>query len=173
MDAEESRLAAGSDPVLVGTLLEVVRDVVATTAPAELPLVVALSRFDEAQIERRLVRGGKGSEPLGFGLEEVSALAAPIVWTAVQGVVNQMATTTADSLDKRIGAAARRIFRRRAPAAQLPHFKDSELARIHRGVLELALERGMDPGSAKALADSVVGRLEMSAVNSGTAGNGA
>ncbi|MFJ8389407.1 hypothetical protein ACIQ9Q_33715 [Streptomyces sp. NPDC094438] len=161
MDDEETQVAQNLPAFPDVTLRGVVRDVVAKTAPEELPLVAALDRFDEAEMGRRFARGPKSREPLGFGLEEVVALTAPVVWTAVQQVANRMAESGADSLVARIRSAVRGRLTRRVPDTPLPRFGDTELAEVRRRVLELAQQSGLRTDRATLLAEAVVGRLAL------------
>lgn len=157
--------AAGCSDLAGVSLLDVVRHAVAEVAPEELPIVVGLSRFDDGQITRMFARRARRAEPLGFGLEEVAALATPIVWAAVQDAANSMVASTVNSLLGRVKSALRRLFHRTAQSHPLPSFGPAELAEVRRRVLELAAESGFEDHRAVLLADSVVGRL---ALGSGT-----
>ncbi|MEV8475363.1 hypothetical protein [Streptomyces sp. NPDC051173] len=98
-------------------------------------------------------------------------LTAPIVWTAVQEVANRMASSAADSLVGRIRSTVRGKLRRNRPDAPLPSFGDRELAEVHRRVLELARQSGMEPDRATVLADAVVGRLSLGTSGEDTHGD--
>ncbi|MGW8688123.1 hypothetical protein ACWGNN_45430 [Streptomyces sp. NPDC055817] len=140
-------------------LLSVVRDVVITNAPEELPLVVGLSGLDDAEIGRRLGRGRTNDEPLGFGAGEAVALVTSVVWIAIQTTANDLVGTAAHGALGRLRATLRRMFRRPPSVAPLPKFGRRELAEVHRRVLELAREAEMEPSRAEQLADSVISRL--------------
>ncbi|WP_018349806.1 hypothetical protein [Longispora albida] len=154
-------------PVEAGPrLFDVVRDVVAEAAPAELPLLEALGGLDDEEIGRVLLRRSKGEDPLGFGAGEIAVLVAPVVWGAVQYVANQAAGRAAERLGTRARAVLRRVLKRPA-AAPLPRFGDEELRAVHARVVESALRAGMKRARAEQLADSVVGRLAITGEQSG------
>lgn len=135
---------------------------VAQTAPEELLVVAGLSDLDEDEVVRRLARGPRGDEPLGFGMAEAVVLVTPIVWTAVHEVVTRTTDAATDSIGHRLRAAARRMLHRnKPPAPPLPRFGPVELAEVRRRVLQLARESGLKPNRAELLADSVVGRLAL------------
>ncbi|MFE6555381.1 hypothetical protein ACFVHS_44555 [Streptomyces sp. NPDC057746] len=140
-------------------LLSVVRDVVITNAPEELPLVVGLNGLDDAEIGRRLARGRTSDEPLGFGAGEAVALVTSVVWMAIQTTANEVVGAAAQGALGRLRVTLRRMFRRTPSPAPLPHFGRRELAEVHRRVLELARDAEMDPSRAAQLADSVISRL--------------
>ena len=152
MNAEEVQVAQGATALPGMTMAEMVRTVVTAVAPEELPLVAGLSRFDEADAGRRLADSTKRHDPLGSGLGEAAALVTPIIWLAVQEVVNRMADSAADSLLGRIRATVRKRLGRKKPAVRLPHFGEPELAEVRRLILEKAKQSGLKPGRAMLLA---------------------
>jgi hypothetical protein len=144
------------------SLPQVVRDVVAQTAPEELPVVAGLSDVNEHEVIRRLAHSRRGDDPLGFGMAETVVLVTPVVWIAVHEVVTRMTDAATDSIGHRIRAAARRMLHRKEPPAPpLPRFGPAELAEVRRRVLQLARESGLKPNRAELLADRVVGRLAL------------
>lgn len=144
------------------SLFEVVHDVVADIAPEELPLLAALSHLPPDAVGRRLARGTSGDDPLGFGMGEIAAVVVPVAWAAVQQVVNHMATSAADGMAARMRTRVRKLLRRPAAAAQLPHFGPAELDEVQAAVLELAGQAGMKRTRAELLAYKVVDRLKNS-----------
>ncbi|WP_229346880.1 hypothetical protein [Streptomyces sp. UNOB3_S3] len=139
---------------------DVVHDVVAEVAPEELPLVAALVRFDDATVVRRLGRTGGRREPLGFGLGEVVAMAAPVVWLVLDEAGRRMADAVVDAVATRSRAVLRRVLRRPSAPVSLPAaLTPEQLAQIRRRVVETALTRGLGERRAQAIADAVVARL--------------
>ncbi len=153
--------AQGSGEVRTLVLFDVVHDVVKDLAPEELSLLAGLSRFDEAEAGRRLARGAKRDDPLGFGMGEVVAMVTPVVWIAVREAAKRAAASAADGLSTRVRVFLRKKLGRKAPAAPLPHFGPEELAVVRSRVLELAVQGGMKQMRAEQLADCVVGRLAL------------
>ncbi|MFI2610371.1 hypothetical protein [Kitasatospora sp. NPDC018619] len=139
---------------------DVVRDVVAEAAAEELPLVVWLTRFDDASAVRRLAGRGR-SEPLGFGLGEVAALVTPVVWLALDQVGQKLAGAAVDGAAKGLKAGLRRVFRKGAEPVTIPPLTREQLADVRRSVLESAAQRGMAEDRAAAIADAVVARLAL------------
>lgn len=142
------------------TVRDVVRDVMAEVAPEELPLVTALARFDDATVVRRLGRTGGRREPLGFGLGEVVAMAAPVVWLVLDEAGRRMADAVVDAAATRSRSVLRRALRRpSAPVALPAALTPEQLAEIRRRVVETALARGLGERRAETIADAVVARL--------------
>jgi hypothetical protein len=139
----------------VPSLLDAVREVVAECAPDELPLVAALGHLPPDEVGKRLANGTSRDDPLGFGMGEVVALVTPIVWTAVQQVVNHMATSAVDGVSTRLRDRLTKRKHRRADAP-LPHFGPAEYTEISGTVLEQAVRLGMSPEDAERLSYRVV-----------------
>lgn len=70
-------------------IADVVRDIVAEVAPAELPVAEGLRRLGDDGAVRRLVRRRWRREPLGFGLGEVVPLVTPVLWVALDEAVRR------------------------------------------------------------------------------------
>ncbi|MGW7188065.1 hypothetical protein [Streptomyces sp. NPDC054838] len=134
----------------------------AALAPEELPLVDGLRHFDDATVVRRLSRGGGRREPLGFGIGEVAALIAPVVWLVLDGVAQQMAVRAEERASRSVTSMVRRLLRRPAPVAEVPALTREQLADVRARVLAVAGQRGLPPGRAEEIADAVVARLILS-----------
>ncbi|MER5337908.1 hypothetical protein [Micromonospora sp. NPDC002717] len=145
------------------TVREVVRDVVASVAQEELPLVDGLFAFDDATVVRRLGARGGRREPLGFGWGEVVALATPVVWLVVQQLADRAAASAVDGAAKGTRAMLRKVFRRRAAPVEVPALTREQLGEVRQRVLEVAVQRGLDDERATAIADALVTRLALTA----------
>jgi hypothetical protein len=141
-----------------GEVRDIVRDVIAETAPHELPVVDGLRQFDDDTAVRRLRRARSSDDPLGFGLGEVVASLTPIVWLALDEVGRRMVGAGVDSTVKR---AKRRLFRRPSEPVRVPPLTPEQLADVRRRVLESAARDGLDAEQAVRLADAVVARLAL------------
>lgn len=155
---------AGRSPLPTGqrpAVRDVVRDVLAETAPEEVPLYEALnSRFDDDRVVRLLSRRTRRREPLGFGLNDLVPLAMPVVWLALDEVARRGVEAAADSVTSRLRAGIRRIFRRtRAAPRTVPALTREQIAAVRQRVLEKADEAGIRGERAVALADGVIARL--------------
>ncbi|MFH9352849.1 hypothetical protein [Kitasatospora sp. NPDC017646] len=153
--SEHRKAAAGGARVR-----DVVRDVVAEAAAEELPLVVWLTRFDDASAVRRLA-GRIRSEPLGFGLGEVAALVTPVVWLALDQVGQRIAGAAVDGAAKGVRAGLRKVFRKGAAPVTIPPLTREQLVEVRQSVLDSAAQRGMAEQRASAIADAVVARLAL------------
>lgn len=163
VDSDEGPRTQGRPAGTAMTLREIVQSVVADARPGELHLIAALDKLSDAQVSRRLARGRRRQDPLGFGLGEAVVLITPIVWTAVQEVVNRITDSATESLLHRMHDAFRRLLRKRERSVPLPRFDEHQLAEVHRRILEKASAAGVSRKHATMLADSVVGRLALAA----------
>jgi hypothetical protein len=135
------------------------KSVVASLAPAELPLYDVMSRaFFEAPERARPQHEGR-EENLGFGLGE-AVLLTPVVLAAATNVARFVLDELGQSMGKMaaqyIAEQIRKLVRRE-PAAL--HFDEAQLARIRLGVLETARQYRMPDAKASLLADTLVGHL--------------
>ena len=147
-------------------LLEIVRVVTAEFAPEELLFLDALALLPPDEIGRTFADADSQDDPLGFGMGEVAAVVVPVVWVAVQQVVNELATSAADGLVARAGIALRKWRRKPAPAESLPHFGPAELDAVHTNVRAKAIDAGMTPERAELLAYRVADELRKSGTDS-------
>jgi hypothetical protein len=124
------------------TVSDVVRDVVAQVAPEELPLVEGLSQFDDDTVVRRLTHRSRPREPLGFGLDEVAVLVAPVVWIAVEEAVRRTVDSAvagaAKGLTARLRRLGRRLLRGRSAPLIVPLLTREQIGEVQQRVLELA-----------------------------------
>lgn len=130
------------------------RNLVATLAPAELPL------FDQtwqALGRNPGRRGRRREEPLGFGLPEASEV---LVTAVASGVV----TSVLQDLGKDFGSWSVRMLariRRRPPAVPdpLPPLPAARLRQIRQTAFRKARKLGMPEAQAEALADALISDL--------------
>ncbi|MFE3763646.1 hypothetical protein ACFXPI_18000 [Streptomyces sp. NPDC059104] len=156
-----ARSGGGTDLPGRVTVRQVVREVVAETAPAELVLVDGLARFDDATAVRRLRPRGGRREPLGFGLGEIAALVTPVVWLVLDQTARKFAESAADGTVTGTRALLRRVLRRTAGPLVVPPLTPGQLAQVREHVLESASHRGLAVECAEAVADAVVARLAL------------
>jgi hypothetical protein len=139
---------------------DLVRDVVATAAPHELPLLDSLGAFHDEQVTALVARRRTSRDPVGFGVVEVSALVTPVVWLVVDEVVKRGVGVTVDGMFARLRSLFRRLFRRQSGAPRaVPPLTPAQLAAVHARVLERAATAGIDARTAEIVADAVVSRL--------------
>lgn len=132
---------------------DVVRSVVAEQAPEELPVVEALRAVDDDTVVRRLKRTGRRREPPGFGVDEITVMATPVIWIVLDETVRQV-KVTARAAGKLLG-----LWRRKPKPRALPPLSHEQIAAVHQRVLEAAAARGMGAERTQILADAVVARL--------------
>ena len=140
-------------------IADVVRDIVAEVAPAELPVADGLRQLGEDGAVRRLARRRRRSEPLGFGLGEIVPLVTPVLWIALDEAVRRCADDVADGLLAWALRLLRRVFRRPTPPRSVGPFTQGQLQFLRKRVRELALEYGHDRKDAEALAERLVARV--------------
>jgi hypothetical protein len=138
---------------------DVVRDVVADAAPAELPLVEGLSRFDDETVVRRLTRRSRPREPLGFGLDEVAVLVTPVVWIVVEEAARRVVDSAVTGAAKGLRALLRRLLGRRATPLTVPQLTREQIVEVQQRVLELAGQNGLKQERAAMLANLLGARL--------------
>ncbi|MBQ1116484.1 hypothetical protein KBY56_27405 [Streptomyces sp. C3-3] len=144
----------------------VVREVVAAVAPAELVLVDGLAQFDDATAVRRLGGNGGRREPLGFGLGELAALAAPVVWLVLDQTARKIAESAVDSSLSGTRSWLRRMRHRTEEPLAIPPLTAEQLAEVRTRVVETASQRGLSAAEAETVADAVVARLALTATES-------
>ncbi|MFI0712256.1 hypothetical protein ACH4SK_16695 [Streptomyces inhibens] len=138
---------------------DIVRTVVAEAAPDELVLVEGLWQYDDENVVARLAGRRRSREPLGFGLQEVTALVTPVVWIVLDEAARKVVGAAVTTATDRSKAWLRRISRRPAAARAIPPLAPEQLAAVRARILELGAESGLEPGTASALAERVVARL--------------
>ncbi|MFI7409907.1 hypothetical protein ACIBU0_14705 [Streptomyces sp. NPDC049627] len=142
------------------TRREVVRDVVADTAPGELVLLDGMRSLSDRHVTDVMKRRGNHPDTLGFGVTDAVVLVTPVVWLVVDEVVRRGIGAATDSALARLRAPLRRLLRRSADDAEtVPPLTAPQLEAVHARVLELADDAGMERGTARGLADAVVSRL--------------
>jgi hypothetical protein len=142
------------------TVRDVVRDIVAETAPDELVLIAALDRVDDSRAVRLLSDRKRSREPLGFGLDQAVAMVTPIVWIALNEAVKQSTEKAVDGVTDRLRRAVWRSLRRNRTRSQtVGALTRDQLGVVHRMVAERATEAGLGHERAAVLADRVVARL--------------
>jgi hypothetical protein len=156
-------------------IAEISRDIVAQTAPAELPLFRAISESYAKNPEKTLkVHQGK-DEDLGFGgSEEVALLMTPIVLEVVKTIVKYLADEIKKSLEKetheRIDQYIKKIFKKygtpkdkQQPSpdqSQLaPGLNTAQLKQVRQLAFEKARQLALPEEQAGLLADSIIGSL--------------
>ncbi|MET9491402.1 hypothetical protein [Nocardia sp. NPDC006630] len=162
MSSENPYPAAGSSATENRSVRVVVRDIVGTVAPNELPIVEGLASLD-AEVAIRRLSGSRGRrEPLGFGVEEITVLATPIIWLAVNEAATRAGAAAAEGAAKGAKALLRKVFRRPSAPADVPPLTAEQLREVHHYVLELAQQRGVNTEQADVIANAVVARLALS-----------
>lgn len=160
------------------TRREVVRDVIADTAPGELVLLDGMRSLSDRHVTDVMTRRGNGPDTLGFGVTDAVVLVTPVVWLVVNEVVRHGVGVATDSALARLKGPLRRLLRRSDDSETVPALTAPQLEAVHARVLELAAEAGMVRENSRSLADAVVSRLAREAaagtgrgeVGSGTGG---
>ncbi|MDC7337757.1 MULTISPECIES: hypothetical protein [Streptomyces] len=159
MDALAKPADGQPEPGTGVAVRDIVRSVVAELAPDELVLVEGLWRYDDDSVVARLAGRRRSREPLGFGLQEVTALITPVAWLVLDEAARKVVGTAVTSATDRTRGWLRRVTRRPAAVRTLPPLSEEQLAAVRARVLELGTESGLAPETATALAERVVARL--------------
>lgn len=141
------------------SVADVVREIVAEEAPAELPVADRLRLLGDDSAVRQLRRRRRRREPLGFGLGEIVPLVTPVLWIALDEAVRRGADDVADGLLAGALRLARRVLRRPAPPRPVGPFTQGQLQFLRKRARELAVEYGHDRKDADALAERLVARI--------------
>src|SRR5690349_19800915 len=138
---------------------DVVRDVVAEVAPEELPLVDALSQFDDATVVYQLRLRRRRPEPLGFGVDAVHGVVTPIIWIVTSAAAGRIGGTAGDGLVKGLGSLVHKILRRHPAPVSIPPLTSAQLGEVRREALEAARRSGLSESRAEQIADALVAKL--------------
>lgn len=150
---------------------EVARDLVAKTAPHELPLFRATSEEYFKDPERALSPPEGKDETLGFGVGIALAMITPVALEVVKSVIAfvsaEVGKTAKEESEPLIRNAVRRLFRRgKDPAAGASGaqpatigLNEEQLAEVRRVALEKAEQLKLARDKAELLADALVGEL--------------
>ncbi|WP_436496293.1 hypothetical protein [Actinokineospora sp. HUAS TT18] len=143
---------------MVPTVRDLARELVETLAPEELPTFDAVAEpylTDPRRAERRL---RDHDDPMGFGLGDALAMMTPVIALVSGSVVTALSDTLSDSLRSQGAKLLRKVTKKKElpPAAE---WSAEQLAEVREIALKRALDLGMKPGKAEALADAVVGAL--------------
>jgi hypothetical protein len=152
-------------------VVEVARELVARTAPQELPVFRATSGayLDDPTKVLRPRRGKE--EMLGFGVEAAAMFVTPVALEIAKSVFSYLATQVLGAVEKETSdAIAKRVhdlFHRRAsdagadataPASPAGLTRE-QLAHVHDLALEKARQLALPEAQAGLLADAMVGSL--------------
>lgn len=150
---------------------DLARDVVASVAPAELPIFNTVIR-EYAKDPNRALRAASGKdEVLGFGLEAGLLLSPPVIAVAQTVItfigvellkLGQQAASSAT--DAAVHGVLARVAASRAGSAapnSIP-LTAAQLAEVHRVALARAKALGVPADQADRLADAMVSRLAVS-----------
>ncbi len=148
---------------------DLARDIVAQTAPQELPLFRATSAAyfnNPNQVLRR--RDGK-DQMLGFGAGEAVLMLTPTVLV----IVNQVVTFVITEVQKAVAQESssllddfvKKMFKKYRPTDEQnapPPLTSAQLLKVHQLAYEEAGRLALPDAQAKLLADSIVGTLAIS-----------
>ncbi|WP_433678373.1 hypothetical protein [Nocardia sp. CA-119907] len=140
---------------------EVVREVLAVVAADELPMVDEFDRYDDDTVLRRL-RRRNGDDLLGFGVDEITVLATPVVWLALAEMAKQLGSSAAGGTVRGVTRLTSRILRRPTAPTTLPQMSGPQLGQLRSLISEISEQRGLDTDRAQVIADAVVAQLAAS-----------
>lgn len=151
---------------------DVARDLVAQTAPEELPLFRATSTAYFQNPEKALKDRAGAEEMLGFGAELATAIAPvalAVTTEVVQFLVAELKTSLSKESSSMISDALRKLFRKFRPAGQsasdvAPALSAKQLAEVRRRAYEKARQFQLPEAQADQMADSMVATLAIAPV---------
>jgi hypothetical protein len=162
-----------AEPIDNQLIADLTRDIIAQTAPQEMPLFRAHSEAYFRNPDKALAEQKGKDEMLGFGSGEVVVLLTPIALTVVAEVVKfiveEVKKSVKDESSSLISETVKKVFKKfrpeqkkedkKTPSALTPE----QLERVREIALQKARQLKLSEARAKLLADAVVGSL---AVNS-------
>ena len=143
------------------------REILARTAPQEMPLFRATSEADFADPEKALADRKPKDEMLGFGIEAAALLLTPVVIDVTRRVVLFLIAQFGDAVKKESGEAVdgfvHDLFHRGEGEGEakedVPDLTPEQLDEVREIAYSRALELDVPEDRAGLLADAVVGRL--------------
>jgi hypothetical protein len=138
---------------------EVVHAVVTSEASHELPYLARFAPFDDSWALRRLRRGRSRDEPLGFGIDGITALVTPVIWITVNEVAREFGTTAGDGMFTALSALLRRLLRRKPKAATIPPLTQPQQDKVAEMVQAELLKAKLSPHKAEAIANAIFREL--------------
>ena len=149
-------------------IADVTRDIIAQTAPQELPLFRAISEAYIKDPDRVLNPQTSKEEKLSFGVGDAVTILTPIALAAVTEVLKyigerlvktakeegaEVASNTVKRLFKKFQSEERDCFK------STPYLSQEHMIQIRRIVLEKARQLRLSEAQSEMLADAVVGSL--------------
>jgi hypothetical protein len=145
---------------------DLARDIVAQTAPQELPLFRATSAAYFKNPDKVLKSRGGKDEILGFGAGEAVLMLTPsvlfIVNQVVTFVIAEVQKAVAEESSNLLDDLVKKMFKKFRPAHEQnapPPLTPTQLANVHQLAYEEASRLALSDAQAKLLADSIVGSL--------------
>jgi hypothetical protein len=141
------------------------REIVARTAPQEMPLFRATSEAYFADPEKALAERKPKDEMLGFGIEAAALLLTPVVIDVTRRVALFLVAQFGDAVKKEsgeaVGGIVHDLFHRGEGEAKedVPDLTSEQLHEVREIAYSRALELDVPEDRAGLLADAVVGSL--------------
>jgi hypothetical protein len=148
---------------------DVVRAVVASEASYELSYLARFARFDDSWALWRLRRVRPRDEPLGFGIDGITALVTPVIWITVNEVARAFGTTAGDGMFTALSALLRRLLRRKPKAATIPPLTQPQQDKVAEMVQQELLKAKLSPHKAKVIANAIFRELSKGFASDGNA----
>ncbi|MBO3734381.1 hypothetical protein [Glycomyces niveus] len=136
---------------------DVVRAVVAQTAPGELQYVEDLEEFEDAEILDELENPSRG-EPLGFGAGDFAAVATTVLWLVLGKFAERLADGGVTATSKGLKALFRKR-RKRSEKVTVPALTRPQLEELRTTLLVECRQRGFADDQAESLTNAVVVRM--------------
>lgn len=147
-------------------IADLARDIVAKTAPQELPLFRATSAAYFKNPDKVLKSQAGKDEVLGFGVGEAVVMLTPSVLIIVNQVVafvtSEVQKSVAEESSNMLSDLVKQMFKKFRPEREQnapPPLTPTQLANVHKLAYEEANRLALSDAQAKLLADSIVGSL--------------
>ena len=138
---------------------DIVRAVVTSEASHERLYLARFARFDDSWALWRLRRARPRDEPLGFGIDGITALVTPVIWITVNEVAREFGTTAGDGMFTALSALLRRLLRRKPKAATIPPLTQPQQDKVAEMVQAELLKAKLSPHRAEAIANAIFREL--------------
>ncbi len=143
------------------------RDIVAQTAPEELPLFRAISAAYSKNPKKALQLQKSKDEDLGFGVAEAALLLTPIVLDVMKDVVmflvGEITQSVREESSELISNRVKSMFKKYSPADietnQAQALTPEQLLHVRQIALEKIRAMALSEDQAGLLADSIIGSL--------------
>jgi hypothetical protein len=152
---------------MVTAVRDVVRDVVAEYAAEEVLVLDGIGGLDDLQVTRLLTRRARRREPLGYGLDSIVPMVAPVLWVVLTEATEETTDVAVQGAFGKLRRISKRLIRRRRKTVPMviPELTRAQIKDVRQKIFERCREAGIEEDRAMALADGVAVRLALDGID--------